>query len=212
MKKVILITILLVAALCLMAQATKAEVTQSLDTAKSMVMQENYTKAQEEINFALSKISEILSEKLVLYIPDAPAGYAQSEKNAQGLGAMGGFMGSSNAIAATARYSTPTTEDENYENDSSLNLTITVGGLLGKTAGFAALGNMFGGGGTGSKTIRIKGYNSTLEFSAENKSGKLTVQVGDKISVLVEGNNIASADIMKTLAEKIDLAKLEKAF
>jgi hypothetical protein len=38
------------------------------------------------------------------------------------------------------------------------------------------------------------------------------VQVGDKISVLVEGNNIASADIMKTLAEKIDLAKLEKAF
>lgn len=212
MKKTAFITILLVFVLSLMAQTAKEEAIQSLDNAKRLITQDNYAKAQEEISFASSKINEILSEQLVKYLPDAPAGYKVDERNAQGLGQMGGFLGSANAITAIGRYS-GTTEDADG-NIANLTLTISIGGLIGKTAGFAALGQMFGGGGagTGSKSIRVSGYTANQEFQSGDSSGKLTVQVGEKVSVLIEGNGIKTADIMKTLVEKIDLAKLEKAF
>lgn len=212
MKSTALTLILLAVILSLMAQTSKDEAIQSLDNAKKLIQQDNYIKAQDEINFSLGKINEILSEQLVKFLPDAPTGYKVMEKNAQGLGQMGGFLGSANAIAAVGRYSS--TSDDADGNTAELTLTITVGGLLGKTASFAAMGQMFGGAGSGtnSKSIRVSGYTATQEYQAENASGKLNMQVGDKISLLIEGNYIKSADIMKALAEKVDLAKLEKAF
>ena len=85
---------------------------------------------------------------------------------------------------------------------------------MGKAAGLAAMGQMFSGSGygTNTKTIRVGGYSATQEFSADNNVAKLTVQIGEKISIMVEADSISSPEIMKTLVETIDLAKLEKAF
>src|SRR5512133_3928041 len=164
MKRTAIIVLLMVFILGLMAQTAKDEAIQSLENAKKLIAQDNYTKAQDEINFASSKISEILSEQLVKYLPDAPAGYKVEEKNAQGLGQMGGMMGSANAITAVGRYRANAEDADG--NTSELTLTISIGGLLGKTAGFAALGQMFGGAGsgTGSKSIRVGGYTANQEF------------------------------------------------
>jgi hypothetical protein len=196
--------------LVLAAQSAKDEAIQSLDSAKKYLQSDNYSKAQDEINYASGKISEILSEMLVTYIPDAPAGYTQDEKNAAGLGNMGAMFGSANSVAATGKYSS--TKEDSDGNTPELTLTISVGGVMGGASGLAALGQMFSGygSGTASKTIRVAGYSGTQEFS--DGDGTLTVQVGQKISIIVEGSALSSADIMKNLVEKIDLAKLEKAF
>lgn len=209
MKKFVLLMLLAALALSL-AAAAKDEALESLDNAKKYIQSDNYNKAQEELTFASNKISEILSEQLVKYLPDAPAGFQVDDKNAQGMGQMGAMFGSANAIAAVGTYS-----KQNEDDDSStLTLTISIGGLMGKTAGLAALGNMFSGygSGTGSKSVRIGGYSGTQEFDKEDNVAKLTVQVGEKVSVMVEGSNLDSPDVMKALVEKIDLAKLEKAF
>lgn len=210
MKKTILCVLVLSVCLILAAQSAKDEAIQSLENAKKFLQAENYPKAQDEINYASSKISEILSEKLVTYLPDAPAGYSVDEKNAQGLGNMGAILGSANAVAAVGKYSS--TKEDSDGNTPNLSLTISVGGVMGAASGLAALGQMFSGygGGTASKTVRIAGYSGTQEFS--DGEGKLTVQVGEKISIIVEGYALSSADIMKSLVEKIDLAKLEKDF
>ncbi|GAB1366417.1 MAG TPA: hypothetical protein PL160_05510 [Candidatus Cloacimonas sp.] len=210
MYKLICISLLLAFSFCLMAQTPQAEAIQSLESAKKYLQEQNYPKAQDEINYASSKISEILSEMLVKYLPEAPAGYKLDDKSAQGLGSAGAILGSANAVAATGKY-LATAEDEDG-NLSELTCTISMGGILGKASGLAALGQMFSGYGMGTtnKTIRVAGYNGTQEFSGD--SGTLTVQVGEKISVIIEGSNIQKPEIMKTLAEKIDLAKLEKAF
>jgi hypothetical protein len=204
MKKIILCCTLITFTLLLFAQTAKEDALSSLDTAKTLIQQNNYQKAQEEINFALSKISEIQSEELVKFIPDAPPGFKLDEKKGQGLGQMGAMMGSANAVTATGTYT---------KDDSSLEVTISEGGMLGKTASLMAMGQMYGGGGAGgSKSVRVNGYTGTQEFDAENHSGKLTLQVGEKISITIEGNGIDNVEILKTLAGKIDLAKLEKAF
>jgi hypothetical protein len=210
MKKIILCVIVISVCFALAAQSAKDEAIQSLENAKKLIQADNYPKAQDEINYASSKISEILSEMLLVYIPDAPAGFTQDEKTAQGMGNMGAVLGSANTVAAMGRYSA--NKEDSNGNTAELTLSIHVGGVMGGISGLAAMGQMFSGygSGTASKTIRVAGYSGTQEFSGGD--GKLTIQVGQKISVVIEGNDLSNAEIMKTLAEKIDLARLEKAF
>ncbi len=204
MKKIFLLLVLAVGICALIAQSAKEEAIQTLDSAKKLIQQDNYVKAQDEINYALSKVMEILAEQLLKYIPAPPAGYQLTDKNTVNMGQLGGLFGSANAIAAKGSYSN--------DKEATVDLTISAGGILGKSAGFAALAQMYGGSPAGSKTIRIGGYNGTTEYQADSRCGKLTMQVGEKISIIVEGNNIDNADVLKTFVEKIELGKLEKAF
>jgi hypothetical protein len=208
MKKTILLLLVSVFVIGLFAQTASEEAIQSLDNAKNLITQKNYAKAQDEINFALSKISEIQAEDLIKFIPDAPTGWKQNEKTSNGLGQAGAIMGSANAITAKGEYS--------KGDEQSVSVTISIGGMLGKTAGFMGLGALMGGSSSGSgsnsKSVRIAGYTGTTEYDAENKDGKLTIQVGEKISVTMEGNGLENGEVLKTFAAKMDLAKLEKAF
>ncbi len=204
MKKGIIFLLIAILSLALFAENAKSEAIGSLSTAKSLIESGQYVKAQEELDYAQAKISEILSEDLIKYIPAAPAGYTLEDKTSQSLGQAGAIIASANAIAATGNYS---------KGDMNLDLTIAVGGLPGKTAGLMGLAAMFGGiTDMGSKTIRIKGYNATLEYDKSEKSGTLTIKVSDKISIVVDGNNLTDADVMKTLAEKVDMDALVKNF
>ncbi|MCB5265508.1 MAG: hypothetical protein LHW41_04615 [Candidatus Cloacimonetes bacterium] len=204
MKKGIVFLLVAVLSLGLFAENAKSEAIESLNTAKSMIQSGQYIKAQEELDYAQAKLSEILSEDLLKYIPDAPAGFTLEDKTSQSLGQAGAIIGSANAIAATGSYS---------KDDMNFDLTIAVGGLPGKTAGLMGLASMFGGmTDMKTKTIRIKGYNATLEYDEDEESGTLTIKVGENITVLVTGDNLVDTDAMKTLAEKVDFDALKKAF
>lgn len=204
MKTTCLVLLMIAMAFTLCAQNAKAEAIGSLNTAKSMIESGQYLKAQEELNYAQAKISEILSEDLLKFIPEAPAGFTLNDKSSQSLGQAGAIIGSANSIAANANY----TKDK-----MDLDLTITVGGLPGQAAGLMGLAAMFGGmADMTTKTIRIKGNNATLEYDEDEESGTLTVKVSEKISVIIEGQNIPDADALKTLAEKVDYTALQKAF
>jgi len=204
MKKNLVIMILIFTSFCLFAQNAKSEAIDSLDDAKAMIQKGQYLQAQEELNYAQAKLGELLSEDLIKFIPDAPAGFTLTDKSSQSLGQAGAIIGSANAIAATANYN---------KDDTELDLTIAVGGLPGQAAGLMGLAAMFGGmTDTRSKTIRIKGNNATLEYDEYDQSGTLTVKVGEKISVIVEGENIENADILRSLAEQVDYTALQKAF
>jgi hypothetical protein len=75
MKKLCFWIVIVTACLSLSAQNAKQEALQSLDEAKALINGNQLAKAQEEINYASTKISEILSDELVKFIPDAPAGF-----------------------------------------------------------------------------------------------------------------------------------------
>jgi len=185
------------------------EALDSLDAAKNLISKAKYSKALDEINYAVSKINELLSEKLKSFIPEkGPSGYNLTEKNAQGLGAAGAIVGSTNSLTGVGRY-------EN-DSDSSIELTIASGGLLGKTASFANFGNMFGSfdnsSGNNTKSVRINGYTGSLTENSSDKSGTLSIQIGEKTSITINGYNIESIEVLMELAKKIDLSGLEEAF
>ncbi|MCB5270721.1 MAG: hypothetical protein LHW56_02630 [Candidatus Cloacimonetes bacterium] len=204
MKRTIVLLLVTVFSLALFAQNAKSEALGSLNTAKSLIESGQYVKAQEELDYAQAKISEILSEDLLKYIPDAPAGYSLKDKKAQSLGQAGAIIGSANSVSAVGNYT---------KGDAEISLTIAVGGLPGQAAGLMGLAAMFGGmTDLGTKTIRVKGYNATMEYDKDDKSGSLTIKVSEKISVIVNGEYLPNEDAMKTLAEKVDFDLLKKAF
>ncbi|MGC9361351.1 MAG: hypothetical protein ACP5F3_00315 [Candidatus Syntrophosphaera sp.] len=203
MKRTILFAAILLLTLGLWAQTAREEALESLDNAKAMIAEDSFTEAMDEINYATAKISEIQAEELIKFIPDAPEGFTLEEKESQSMGQAGAMMGSANAIIANASYSM---------DDSEIEITITVGGLMGKTGGMMGMASMFGGTAMGTKTVRVSGYTGNQEYDKGDDSGTLTVQVGDNITVIVEGDEIEDAEILKDFAELIDLPLLERSF
>lgn len=196
MKRTLIIITVLLLALGLNA-APKDEAIEAIDTAKTLINKDDYIKAKNEIDFALSKINEILAEQLLAYIPEGSGGFKLENKAVVPLNIMG------TSITASGEYT---------NGDSSFDLTISAGGLLGQSAGLLGFANLFGAVGTTGKTIRVSGYTGTQDYDAEDMSGTLTVKVNDRVTVVVTGENIKNADLLKTLAEKVDFSKLEKAY
>ncbi len=189
-----------------LAENIQEEAIDSLATASTFVKKGNYSKAIEEINYALSKINELTATGLLKYIPQPPQGFTLDNKQSQGTGAAASIAGNA---GATASYSNPA--------GSSLNVNIAIGGMTGKMASLAAFGQMFAGlaqnaGGPQTKQIRVHGYTGTQIFNSQEMSGTLTFQVGQKTSVTIEGNNIESPDVLKALAKNIDFQGLEENF
>lgn len=185
------------------AEDPAQEAISSLSTAQTLIKQGNTAKAIEEINFALSKLNEVTASGMLKYIPAPPKGFTLDSKSSQGMG--DGAMMVGNA-GAEAQYS--------GENEASVRITIATGGLTGKLGSLASFGALFGGGGSqasGSKSVRIKGFTGTMQFDTEGKSGTLTLQVGQKTSVTIEGSNVDSENILKSFAELMDLNGLSTA-
>jgi len=188
------------------ADDIQREAIDSLSTAKTFVEKGNYSKAIDEINYALAKINELTATGLIKFIPAPPSGYTLDNKQSQGIGAGASIAGNA---GASAGYSGP--------ENAHINLNIAIGGMTGKMAGLAAFGQMFAGlapNGTGdqSKKIRIQGYTGTQTFNAQQKNGTLLFQIGAKTSVTIEGSNIQSPEVLKQLAKNIDFEGLEKNY
>ena len=208
MKKLILpIAFSLIIASTSYAEDIKEEAIDSLTTAQTFVEKGNFSKAVEEINYALAKINELTAAGLIKFIPEPPPGYTLDNKQSQGTGAGAAIAGNAGANAA---YSNP--------DGASINLNIAIGGMTGKMASFAAFGQMFAGlastagQGAQSKQIRVHGYTGTEIYDNQERSGTLTFQIGAKTSVTIEGSNIESSDVLKKLAKNIDFAGLEKNY
>lgn len=189
-----------------LAEKTQEEAIDSLSTAQKFIKDGNFSKAVDEINYALAKINELTAEGLIKYIPEPPAGFTLVNKQAQGVGAAASIAGNA---GATAEYAN--------QSGAAINLNIAIGGMTGKMGSLAAIGSIFAGispdASSGqNRQVRIQGYTGTEIYNSTDQTGTLTFQVGDKTSVTIEGNSIDSADILMQLAKKMDLSGLEKNF
>lgn len=196
MKRIIVIIAILALGLALFADNAKNEALQAMDTAKSFINKGNYSKAREELNYAMSKIDEILGEGLLNYIPAGSGGFTLNDKNFTPLHILGAGM---NAIGEYER------------GDADFTLTISVGGVLGQSGGLMGLANLFGVTNIG-KSTRVSGYTANMEFDESDQSGTLIVKVNDRVTVTVTGNNVSNSDLLKSLAEQVDFSALEKDY
>lgn len=184
----------------------QTEAVDSLSTAQKFVKDGNYSKAIEEINYAMAKINELTAAALLEFIPAPPQGFKLINKQSQGVGAAASIAGTA---GATAQYS--------FSDGATLDLNIAIGGMTGKMASIAALGSIFAGlnqnsGAGQTRKVRLQGYTGTEVYNSSTQSGTLTFQIGEKTSVTFEGQSLQSADVMMQLARSFDFSGLEKSF
>lgn len=101
-----------------------------------------------------------------------------------------------------------------YRSDEGSSATVKITdigsmtGLAGMTAYAWARADVDREGDTGyEKTSTFNGYKSHEKYDKQNKSGEISVLVGDRFVVEVDGNNI-DMDAMKSALGKVDLGKL----
>lgn len=217
LKKIIVTASMIVISILSYADGI-SEATESLDNAKTLLSQSSYSKAIEEINYALSKINEVLAEKLNGYIPEAPKGFVKDAESTKGNNGMGALFGMQNSLMANAEYNEDkpepvSTGEEDYTEDTrgKITLSIAVGGMFGKMGALANMGQMAAGD-SNTKSIRIKGYTGTATYDKNEKRGTIVLQLGEKVTINAEATHINNTDILKALIESIKLSELEKGF
>jgi hypothetical protein len=159
-----------------------------------LVAAKNYPKALEELGWAQKEIEKLNSQQLQNFFPDEISGF--KGKKAEVNSALG-----------------ITNIEREYTKDSlRLKMTLT-GGSAGSgnqgLGGLAAFGRMAAmmGGGQGQDTFRIGGRTASLE--SRDDGGQLTIFLDSGAMVNLELSNASDSAMLKTIAEALDINKMD---
>lgn len=179
-----------------LAQTGQDEVKECLKRAQELYDQGKYSEAISELQFAISAIQDKQASGYQTVLPEAPAGWQAGEIETNKV--PGAIMGGGVMIS------------RNYTNGQGASVTITVMGESPTVSSLLMMASnpMFMG--AGNRMVRIKGNKAIEEWHPDTKSGQLSVIIGSKAVVTVEGSGLASKDVLFQFANLVDYDKIKK--
>lgn len=193
------LAILAGAACGLLALVARAdEITEQLEQAKSYYEEGDVGGAIGELEFAIQALRGRLNGQLLETFPAAPAGWTASDDDSDASAAMP-MMG--NVVQRTYRKD---------GGDARIEARLMSGGgfMQGLASMFmnpAMLASQ-----PNAKRIRIGRQNGVVIFDPADRSGQLMVDLGGKVSLMLEGSNLDGPEAMTGLAEGWDLEKVKE--
>lgn len=182
------------AIVCCTVPALADDVLDQLKKAGDFYQAGHYGKAAEELRWALTVIETKQGEQLAKYLPAGPEGFTASSPETTNLPGGG---------SQTSRTYT--------KGDSQLTLEMNLNSPLVQSMGMLFASPFFMNQ-PNSKPLQVKGERAVQEFQADGKEGKITLLLGGKLLITVEGEEIESPDAMAALANQLDIAALKKEF
>ena len=183
----------LVAATIAASSVRADEITDVLKKAESDYESGNYSEAISSLDYAGQLIRQKKGESMLKLLPDALKGWEADEAVSESAGA--------------AMFGGGVSVQRNYtKGDASLSVKITtdspmLSGMLGM------LTNPLMVSGSGGKLETIKGKKAVVKYDNSEKNGEVSVAVGDKILVQVEGSGVERSDLT-AYANAVDYGKL----
>ncbi|MBN1425706.1 hypothetical protein JXA88_14215 [Candidatus Fermentibacteria bacterium] len=169
-----------------------------IQSASELLKQGKYTKAVEDLQWAIREIRLLQVEELKKYLPSAVSGYATEEVESDAASAA--FF-NVNLVEAQRNY-------QSNGSDEFVDLKITSGDIGGAGLGaMMKMAQMFGE--QQGELVRVKGRKATLEWDAGNAGGKLTCVLDNNVQITVEVTDGQKATVTKFM-ELVDLDSLEK--
>ncbi len=171
------------------------EVKDYLKRAQELYDQKNYSEAISELQFAISKIQDLQAEGYQTVLPEPPQGWTASEIQTNKM--PGAIMGGGVTLTRS------------YSNDRGESIEITVMGESPAVSSILMMASnpMFLG---GNKLVRVKGNKAIEEWHDQDKSGTLSIIVGSKCIVTVEGSSLEAKDTLYQFANLVDYDKIKK--
>jgi hypothetical protein len=181
-------------ALCLSSSVLAEDVKEVLDRVNTLYKEGNYSKALEELEWARKEIEKSNSKSLATLLPDELAGLkGDKAKTSSALGI--------------------TNIERSYSDSKKQRVKVTLtqtggaGGAMGGLAGLGQMAAMFGAQ-SGQDVFRIDGMTASMEGEGEGAKLQVFLSSGSILAFdLLEGANSA---ILKEMANKIGVAKIDK--
>lgn len=177
------------------------EVTNQIDSAKKLYMEQKYSEALAELRFAMAQIQSKQAERLTAVMPDPLPNWKVDKVEGQYASTelMGGGM------SISRHYYVEGSEKEvdiEVVTDSPLLQAVM---MWLSNPMFAAMG-----GDTGKKPIKVDGNKAMLEFNQEEGTGELQMVVGTKTLLTVKGRGLDRNDVLVEYAKRVDTVKLKE--
>lgn len=181
----------------LIQPASADDVTDNIDSGKQAYAKGDLSRAVQELQFAIAEIQKKQGGDYSKLMPKAPKGWTASEVETQGLAVMGG------GISVARDYSQEGGDGTMRAQILSDNPMVQVSAaMLGNPAMLAGQPNM--------KRVKVGGNDALLEWNKAERSGQVTLLLGGKVLLTVEGDEIDSADTMLALIGGFDLGAVRK--
>ncbi|MCR6630738.1 MAG: hypothetical protein NVV74_12200 [Magnetospirillum sp.] len=179
--------------LCPMAMAADI-VPAQLDAARAAYQKNDLPRTAKALETALADIHDRLGKALAETMPPAASGWQAEPPEIQGLGQVGG------GLAVTRAYG---------KGEASLNASLFLDSpavdaaqaLFGNPAATAAQPNM--------KRVKVGSEDALLRYDSSTKAGEITLVLGNRVLLSIEGDNIASADPLTEAAKGWNLARIK---
>ena len=170
--------------------ARAAEFQSRLDAAKAFQQKGDLARAAHELEVALTDLQDRLGRSLMPLMPKPLAGWQGEEAEYEGLGGAGG------GLSITRAYT---------KEDASLNASIIIDNPVvdGPPDRDSAPGTV--------KKIKMGNDEAALRWDSQANSGEITMVLSKRVLLQIEGEGIASGDILVEQAKGFDVAAIRKA-
>lgn len=166
-----------------------------IDAARQAYAKGDLTRTVRELDAALTELHDRLGKAFAETMPPAPAGWQAEPAEIQGLGQVGG------GLQVTRAY---------LKNDASLNASLIVdspavaaaAALLSNPAASAAQPNL--------RRVKVGAEDALLRWDATTKAGEITMVLGSRVVLEIEGDNLANGDLLAEVAKGWNLAQIRK--
>ena len=191
--KIALVSALVVGLVAFSGPVYADEITDSINEALTQYNNNDFSAASESLGYALQLLGQKKGGQLQELLPQALPGWTADEASSETVNAaiMGG------GINAERRY---------QRDDSSVTVKFVTDSpmLQGMMMMFSNPMFATADGGTLEK---IKGQKAIIKFNTRDKNGSITIVVGNRTLILIEGNSVTREDL-KNYAAAIDYRKL----
>lgn len=164
-----------------------------IDAARAAYQKNDLPRTARALEAALADIHDRLGRAFADAMPAPATGWQADPPEFQGLGQVGGGLSVSRAYG---------------KGETSLNATLfldspaveAASALLANPAATAAQPNM--------KRVKVGAEDALLRFDNSTKSGEITLVLNNRVLLEIEGENLASADILTDTAKGWNVAKI----
>lgn len=165
-----------------------------IEAARAAYQKNDLARTAKALEAALSDIHDRLGKALAETMPPTTAGWQADPPEIQGLGQVGG------GLVVTRAYG---------KGEASLNASLfldspavdAAAALFANPAATAAQPNV--------KRVKVGTDDALLRFDNANKAGEITIVLGNRILLSIEGDNIANGDTLSEAAKGWNIAKIK---
>lgn len=170
-------------------------VSTQIEAARAAYQKNDLPHTAQALEAALADVHDRLGKALAETMPPAAAGWQADPPEVQGLGQVGG------GLVVTRAYG---------KGESSLNASLFLdspavadaAALFATPAASATLPN--------TKRVKVGAEDALLRFDAANASGEVTVVLGNRVLLSLEGDNIANGDVLVEMAKGWNFARIRQ--